>query len=190
MLSEPEWQLDETLGRTSAFIKVQEESHGKWYALQDFVFKRSPPEVIRLCLDEAFDAYRRGDTDTGNDKVAYVLQNVPGWSNDPESLAQEIVNRVLSSASEDSEEQELGQVAEMMCGQLPTRARRYTMATLYKALAFRNQQRGALGAARANTLRAIALDWGQLTNRGLMSVLAETVLGSAVMQRWRSRKGR
>lgn len=188
MLSEPEWQLDETLGRASAFVKVQEENHSKWFALQALVFKRSPTEIIRVCFDQAFDAYRRGDTDTGNDKVAYVLRNVPHLRNDAESLAQAIVTRVLSSTSDNNKEEELRQVAEMVCDQLPTRVRRYTMATLHEALAFRSQQSGALGAARANVLRAIALDCRRLTNRGLMSVLAETIFGSAVMQRWRRRQ--
>jgi hypothetical protein len=188
MQSEPEWRLDEILDRTATFVKLEEENHSKWYGLQDFVLERSPAALVRLRFDEAFDAYRHGDIDTGNERVAYTLRKVPGLRSDAHVIAQEIVPRILSLAEKNDDAQGLEQIAGMICKQLPVRVRRHTMATLHEALAFYNQQRGAPGAARANVLQAIALDWRRLAHRGLISVLTETIVGSAAMQYWRHRK--
>jgi hypothetical protein len=149
---------------------------------------RSPAEVIRFGFDQAFSAYQCGDINRGDKELVYVLQRVPCLRNDKETIAREIITRLSALVSNKNDNREVIHVAQMACAKLSLRVRHYVMSSLHEMLAFRNHQRGAFRAARTDVLRSIAYDWRKLSNRGLISVLAESYLESAFMKKWRHLK--
>ncbi len=151
-------------------------------------------EIRRIHLQKAFEAYGHGDTVTGCEELTYVLQNVSVLRSNPQALVDEIVNRTLLLATNHTfDDRDLIQLARMICDGLPEsidskRVRRLALVTLHEALVFRCQRLGALREARSHALRAIALDRRLLLNRGLISVIIESFVGSSLMKRWRTWK--
>jgi len=182
MLEEPEWQLDTSLTRSSAFIKVREEKHDKWWGLQNFVIKRSKPEVIRMSLDKTINAIWSGDLITGKDELTKLLEDAPYLKTDAEAFSREILNRIWDRRNdENGDEQELLQFADLFCDQLPKSVhrrsvRRYTLANLHHTLAVSNLNINAPKAASSHALRAIKINPRLLTNRELLSILKKSIL--------------
>lgn len=153
-------------------------------------------EIGRIHLQKAFKAYWHGDTVTGREELTYAIKKVSVLRSNPQALVDEIVNRTLLFATNNTfDDRNLIQLARMICDGLPEsidskRVRRLALVTLHEALVFRCQRRGAPREARSHALRAIALDRRLLLNRGLISVLIESFVGSSLMKRLRTWKKR
>ena len=142
--------------------------------------RNSEPELIRLHLDKAFNDYRRGDLQAGNQEVAFIHANAPSLTANARALANDIINRAwpLLLHSPVHRQETLG-LAGQVYDQLPpggfrARARRYTLAALHAALAFHCHNQGAAGATRAHVLHAYFLEPHLLLNRGLFSILVKS----------------